>query len=294
MRTPDQATRARDTATRTRDGAPRARKRFGQHFLEPVWAEKVIAAIAPSPTDTFIEIGPGPGVMTRMLHTSAARVVAYEIDRDMVEHLHRLDLPRVAIREGDFLDVTGDQIRADLSGAGHGLGLARVAGNLPYNAASPILVRLVDLAAAGAPLRDASVMLQREVADRLLASPGSKDYGVLTVVVTHGAQVERLLQLPAGAFRPVPKVQSTLVRLTFHPPAPGVTDLAAFRAMTQALFSRRRKTLLNALRAYPPALARGANGVLAHLGLDPVRRPETLSVAELAALSNLLAGSTFD
>src|SRR5207237_727712 len=126
---------------------------------------------------------------------------------------------------------------------------------------------------------DASVMLQREVADRLLAVPGTGEYGALTLLVRLHARVERLLQLPAGAFRPAPKVLSTVVRLTFHPPSPSVSDLKTFRGLTQAIFTRRRKTLSNALRAYPAA-AKGADEFLRSAGIDGRRRPETLSVEE--------------
>jgi 16S rRNA (adenine1518-N6/adenine1519-N6)-dimethyltransferase len=114
---------------------------------------------------------------------------------------------------------------------------------------------------------------------------------MLTVIVRHGARVERLLQLPAGAFRPAPKVQSTLVRLTFHPPAPPVADLGSFRALVQALFGRRRKTVTNALQGFPAASAFGPDRLVAQLGLDPRQRPETLTIAELAAISNLLPGT---
>src|SRR5215510_16362629 len=121
----------------------------------------------------------------------------------------------------------------------------RVAGNLPYNVASPILFKLVELYEAGIPLLDATVMLQREVAIRLLASPGTKDYGVLTILIGRHATLEQLLQLPAGAFRPVPKVQSTLVRLRFHSPHPKPANRKIFVRMVQAIFTRRRKTLEN-------------------------------------------------
>jgi 16S rRNA (adenine1518-N6/adenine1519-N6)-dimethyltransferase len=271
------------------DARPRARKRFGQHFLEPVWAAKVIAAIGPRPDQTFVEIGPGPGAMTRMLAASAARVVAFEIDRDMVAHLRGVAIPRVNLVEGDFLEVTPASVLAALSDAGHPDGdPIHVAGNLPYNVASPILVKLIDLAAAGVPLVSAAVMLQREVANRLLAEPGTKDYGVLTAIVRHSARVDRLLQLPAGAFRPAPKVQSSVVRLTFHAPEPAALDVTAFRALTQSLFSRRRKTSSNALLAYSAAATYGPAKLLAEAGIDPQRRPETLSIAELVGLSNRL------
>jgi 16S rRNA (adenine1518-N6/adenine1519-N6)-dimethyltransferase len=161
-----------------------------------------------------------------------------------------------------------------------------VAGNLPYNVASPILFKLLALYRAGMPLSDATLMLQREVADRLAAPPGTRAYGVLSVLIRHGADVDVLLRLPPGAFRPAPKVHSALVRLRFRPDRPAVADRVAFEALTQAVFTRRRKTLANALLAYPGAPADTIPGVLATLGIDGGRRPETLDIGELARLSD--------
>jgi 16S rRNA (adenine1518-N6/adenine1519-N6)-dimethyltransferase len=254
----------------------RARKRFGQHFLEPAWVEKVIAAIDPRSDERFLEIGPGRGALTRPLAARAAHVTAVEIDRDLARAL-RDTVPILTVIEGDFLNPQVlEQIRRHIAAAGASW---RVAGNLPYNVASPILFSLLDLFAAGTPLVDATVMLQREVADRLLASPGSKTYGPLTVLVGHNASVERVLNLPAGAFRPVPKVLSSVVRLRFHRPEPGVRDTARFRDLVQAVFSRRRKTMANAIQALPGA------GRLPEW-LDGRRRPETLAIAEFARLAD--------
>ncbi|MBZ5560352.1 MAG: 16S rRNA (adenine(1518)-N(6)/adenine(1519)-N(6))-dimethyltransferase RsmA [Acidobacteriia bacterium] len=272
------------TATR-----PRARKRFGQNFLEPAWVTKVIRAIAPRAGETFIEIGPGRGALTRPLASQAARVIAYEIDRDLAAELRASGLPNVTVIEGDFLETS-----VDLPATSHQPpDTLRVAGNLPYNVASPILFTLADLYAQGCPIIDATVMLQREVGDRLIAAPGSREYGVLSVLMQHSASVERLLALPPGAFRPQPKVHSVLVRLTFHPPAPAVLDHAIFVHLVQAVFTRRRKTLANALLAYPGSGAKGTPALpaeaLRRAGLDGTRRPETLSVAEFARLADIYA-----
>jgi 16S rRNA (adenine1518-N6/adenine1519-N6)-dimethyltransferase len=167
----------------------------------------------------------------------------------------------------------------------------RVAGNLPYNVASPILFKLVELYAAGVPLSDATVMLQREVADRLVAVPGSREYGVLSILIGHQASAEIVLKLPAGAFRPPPKVLSALVRLRFHAPDPPVRDRRLFDGLVQAVFTRRRKTLANALLAFPPAVAATPGRILDAVGIDGVRRPETLTIAEFARLADCLAGS---
>src|SRR6476659_3448870 len=155
------------------DGLPRARKRFGQHFLQPAWIEKVVAAIGPARNDTFVEIGPGRGALTRPLAAAAGRVVAIEIDRDLAAALREVAPPNVEVIQADVLDLE----RMPAAGAA-----IRVAGNLPYNVASPILFKLVDWFEAGATIADATVMLQREVADRLLARPGSRNYGTLTVL----------------------------------------------------------------------------------------------------------------
>jgi 16S rRNA (adenine1518-N6/adenine1519-N6)-dimethyltransferase len=136
------------------------------------------------------------------------------------------------------------------------------------------------------PLIDATLMLQREVADRLTASPGTKEYGVLTVLIRHSAAVRRLLALPPGAFRPAPKVQSALVQLRFHSADPAVRDRDVFTALVQAVFTRRRKTLLNALAAYKAASPMSPREALERANIDGGRRPETLSLEEFARLSD--------
>jgi 16S rRNA (adenine1518-N6/adenine1519-N6)-dimethyltransferase len=268
---------------------PLARKRFGQNFLEDVWARKVVAAIAPQPTDAFLEIGPGPGALTRPLAEAARSLVACEIDRDLAAALREEALPKVTILEGDFLELPFEDLRNALRASAPEATSYRVAGNLPYNVASPIMFRLIELARLGLPLADATIMLQREVADRLLASPGSGDYSVLSVLIGHRATVSRLLNLPPGAFRPAPKVNSTVVRLRFHDAEPPVRDEHVLASMTNAVFSRRRKTLNNALLAYGGLTAPTAGRVLADTGIDPVRRPETLSRVELCRLADAIS-----
>lgn len=265
-----------------------ARKRFGQNFLEPAWAVKLVRAIAPVADQTFIEIGPGRGAITAPLADSARQIVAFEIDRDLATDLRAQVWANVTIIEGDFLDITAADLNEALRRSG-AVGPIRVAGNLPYNVASPILFKLTELFAAGVPLADATIMLQREVADRLLAVPGTRDYGVLTVLIRHVAVVDRLLQLPAGAFRPQPKVLSTVVRLRFQPPDPAVIDPRVFAGMTQAMFTRRRKTIGNALMAYSSPAGIRPEQALAAAGIDPQRRPETLAIAEIATLANAYA-----
>jgi len=253
------------------------RRRFGQHFLAPAWADKVVAAIDPQRDERFLEIGPGPGALTSRLAARAAHVTAIEIDRDLAADLRDGASSNLAIVEGDFLDF-------DLPGFVAG-GPLRIAGNLPYNISSPILFKLLGAARGSRNLIDATVMLQLEVADRLAASPGTKDYGVLTIFTAAQADVTRLMTLPPGAFRPAPKVHSAVVRLRFKPPVIPAATEPTFERMVKTMFMQRRKTLANALRPFADAAGVPAVTALAAAGIDPVRRPETLTMPELLALA---------
>lgn len=255
------------------------RKRFGQHFLERAWVDKLITVIAPQPDDTFLEIGPGGGALTRPLAARAKEVVAFEIDRDLVAELRQDAPPNVTIVEGDFLESRWILDHRPTDGV-------RVAGNLPYNVASPILFKLVELYGAGIPIGDATVMLQREVADRLVAPPGTGEYGVLSVLIRHSADVERVLTLPPGAFRPSPKVQSAVVRLRFHPPHPVPKNGTDFSALVRGIFTRRRKTLANALMTVEKRGRESISSILGRAGIDGTRRPETLDIPELVRLAD--------
>ena len=259
----------------------RAKKRFGQHFLEPAWADKLAAAIDPQPDDRFVEIGPGPGALTLRLAPRVRHVTAVEVDPAMIAAL-RPKLPgNVDLVQQDFLEC-------DLASLASGEPL-RVAGNLPYNVSSPILFSLLDTVRRGVPVRDATVMLQLEVAERIEASPGTRDYGVLSILVHLRADVRRLLTLPAGAFRPVPDVRSAVLRLTFRPPLVHVADEAIFESMVRSMFTQRRKTLANALRPFASARGGVASEALAAAGIDGSRRPETLDGRELARLAGAFA-----
>jgi 16S rRNA (adenine1518-N6/adenine1519-N6)-dimethyltransferase len=264
----------------------RPRKRYGQHFLERAWVDKVIQAVAPSTEDLFLEIGPGRGAVTAPLAARAAHVVAIEIDRDLVEQLRSVSLPNLTVLSGDVLELTAADIARSLLPF-HTQGI-RVLGNLPYNIASPVLFRLVDLREGGLPIREAILMVQREVAERIVAPPRTRDYGLLSVQLGHIADVDLLLTLPPGAFRPPPKVHSALIRLRFHPPDPAVSDLAAMRALVRSLFTQRRKTLVNSLAATLRVARPSATAVIVRAGIDGSRRPETLTIAEFAHLSNVL------
>jgi len=254
------------------------RKRFGQHFLEPAWVRKVVDAIAPAADEVFLEIGPGRGALTLPLAARAKAVVAVEIDRDLAAALPAVAPPNVRVVVGDVLEADLARLVEDAAAGGP----VRVAGNLPYNISTPILFMLIELKARAPQLLDATVMLQKEVVDRLAAAPGSKDYGVLTVAVGRLARVERVLTLPPGAFRPPPEVTSAVVRLTFLERAAITPVPAGFDALVRTLFMRRRKTMANALAAALDCPTASASALLVSAGVDPRRRPETLSIAELA------------
>jgi 16S rRNA (adenine1518-N6/adenine1519-N6)-dimethyltransferase len=273
------ASRGRGLTRKSAPGLPPPRKRYGQHFLESAWVDKLIDALRAEPTDVFVEIGPGRGALTTPLAERVARVFAIEIDRDLAAALPSRVGSNVSVVPADFLDVDLPQI------VGHSPTPVRVVGNLPYNVSSPILFRLLDIAAAGTRLRDATVMLQKEVADRLIAVPGTKAYGALAIQVALHARVERLLSLPPGAFRPPPKVHSAVVRLTFRPPSVDVGDSEVFQRIVRGMFLQRRKTALNALKPVAGALSTSAETLLRRAQIDPGRRPETLTVDDFARLS---------
>ena len=258
----------------------RTRKRFGQHFLEPVWADKVVDAIAPRPEDVFLEIGPGPGVLTLRLAPRVSRLTAVEIDRDLVAALAP-ELPANATI------VCGDLLELDLREILPQDGPIRVAGNLPYNISSPILFRVLELASQR-PVTDATFMLQREVADRIVARPGTPEYGVLGVLTQWHADVSRLLAIPPGAFRPPPEVRSALIRMRFRPSPFPLKDPDLFQRMVRSVFTQRRKTLANALAPFAAGLGAESRAALTSAAIDPRRRPETLEVIEMARLADVL------
>lgn len=253
------------------------RKRFGQHFLERTWVAKVIAAVAPTATDIFLEIGPGRGALTGGLVASGARVHAVEIDRDLARDLRDGAPANLQVIDGDFLQLP-------TSSWWDGAQPYRVAANLPYNVSTPIVIRLLADARAGV-LSDATLMVQREVADRMAAAPGTADYGPLAIAVGLGADIRRLFVLPPGAFRPPPAVQSALVFLRFRPAPVEIADRPAFDALVRHLFTQRRKTLGRALRPLADARGMSAHDWLESAGLSNSVRAETLPLESLARLA---------
>lgn len=257
----------------------RARKRFGQNFLiDQHTIASIATAIRPRADDNLVEIGPGRGALTEHLLRSAPRLQAIELDRDLVVLLQE----KFAGHAGFDLRQ-GDALKTDFSQFGeqpHGL---RVVGNLPYNISTPLLFHLLCFRAR---IADMHFLLQKEVVDRIAAEPGNRHYGRLSVMIQYHCRVERLLEVPPAAFRPVPKVDSALVRLVPHREMPALaSDEAMFSRIVNGCFQQRRKTLRNGLKAFGDPLR------LAALDIDLGARPETLGVAQFVAIANQLSTS---
>ncbi len=264
-------------------GRRRPRKRFGQHFLEAAWADKVVDAIEPAAADRFLEIGPGTGALTARLASRVRELIAIEVDRDLAARLRQELPPNATLITGDVLDEDLSRWTRD--------GALRIAGNLPYNISSPILFKLLRSSRTGLPLVDATLMLQYEVAARLSAPVGTHEYGVLTILTSAYADVRPVLTLPPGAFRPMPKVRSAVVRLTFRPPPVPIADELIFEQLVRTIFMQRRKMLLNAIRPFADALGRDPVAAMGTAAIDPRRRPETLQITELARLVEVFTSS---
>lgn len=256
------------------------RKRFGQHFLtDPAILGRIVDALAPGPSDTVVEIGPGRGALTDLLVPRCGRVIAIEIDRDLVKQLHeKYDAgSTVEIVEGDALETDWGTI----AGAPYLL-----AGNLPYYITTPLIFRIL-----GNPRpRRAALLVQREVAARLVAAPGSDDYGALTVNVQVAASVKVVARVSAGAFHPRPKVDSSIVLLEpLVSPLLGTEEENSFRKFVQAAFGMRRKTLLRVIRELWVPDAGRATAILASLSLEPSIRPEVVSPTDFVRLFRTLS-----
>ncbi|WP_310451619.1 16S rRNA (adenine(1518)-N(6)/adenine(1519)-N(6))-dimethyltransferase RsmA [Sulfuritalea sp.] len=268
-----------------------ARKRFGQNFLVSDGViRKIVEAIAPRAGDTVVEIGPGLGALTEPLLERIDHLHVVEIDRDLIARLRQRFPPeRLTIHQGDALEFDFGTLKA--------AGPLKIVGNLPYNISSPLLFHLVPFA----PLvYDMHFMLQKEVVDRMVAEPGSKDFGRLSVMLQYRYHMERLFIVPPGAFNPPPKVDSAIVRMipvdfsrvgAGSLCVPGIplrgqvtaTDPALFAKVVTAAFSQRRKMLRNTLREFI------SEADLAALGITPTARAEDIAVADYVRLANTLA-----
>ncbi len=253
--------------------AHRARRRFSQNFLhDAAIIARIVDAIAPRPDDFIVEIGPGTGALTGPLLERCRRLTAVEIDRDLAQALsRRFETDRLTLIQADALKLDWSTF-AQQPGAG-----IRIVGNLPYHISTPLLMAWVPIAAHVA---DQHLMLQKEVVDRIVARPGGRDYGRLSVMLQFRYRVQRLFNVAAGAFTPAPKVQSSVVRLVPLAQADlAVADARVFSQVVAAAFGQRRKMLRNALADLLPEAA------IRQAGIDPSARAETLDVGDFARLA---------
>lgn len=258
-------------------GAPlahRPRKRFGQNFLhDPRAIERIVDAIDPRPGDRIVEIGPGQAALTRRLVERAGHVVAIELDRDLAAWLRSEFTPR------QLTLIEADALRFDWSTLG--TEPLRIVGNLPYNISSPMLFRLLEIAAQ---VVDQHVMLQKEVVDRMVAPPGSRTYGRLSVMLQLRYRMTKLFDVARGAFKPPPQVTSSVVRMSPRPVHELPTiDAALFARVVAAAFNQRRKILGNSLAG----VATPAH--FAAASVNPLVRAETLAVEDFVRLTRAVA-----
>ncbi|WP_205370339.1 16S rRNA (adenine(1518)-N(6)/adenine(1519)-N(6))-dimethyltransferase RsmA [Thermoleptolyngbya sp. PKUAC-SCTB121] len=268
--------------------APRTRKQFGQHWLRSDRTlQQIVDAASLSEGDRVLEIGPGTGILTRRLLPLAAAVVAVEIDRDLCKLLAKQlgETPNFLLLQGDFLSLDLDALLANFPQFRQP---NKVVANIPYNITGPILERLLGSIAAPNPRPFDSIvlLLQKEVGDRLCASPSSKVYGALSVRVQYLAQCDRICHVPASAFQPPPKVDSVVVRLTPRPFVPAAANPHRLDRLVRLGFATRRKMLRNTLQSAVDK--NDLTPLLERLGLNPQARAEDLSVADWVALSNTL------
>jgi 16S rRNA (adenine1518-N6/adenine1519-N6)-dimethyltransferase len=268
-----------DAPRRTGGGFPPTRKSLGQHFLsDPSILGRIADALAPTRSDTVIEIGPGRGALTDVLAGRAGRVIAIELDRALAALLREryAARPSVEILEADVLETNLGQL-AD--------GPYLLAGNVPYYITTPILFHA---------LRDprparAVYLVQREVAERIVAAPGEREYGALSVNVQALASAEVVFHVPAGAFHPPPKVDSSVIRITPRTdPIVASAEEGRYRAFVQEAFGLRRKQMRRVIRTIAGVDAETAEGLLAKSGIAPDARPETVGPEAFARLLRAL------
>lgn len=267
---------------------PFPKRRLGQNFLvDQTVAERIVNAVEPRAGETIVEIGPGRGALTAKLLQHAERVVAIEFDRDLVSQLRAAFATNAKLEliEADALDVNFCEVIQPAP-------VARMVANLPYNIATAILQRLIEQRPC---ISDMALMLQREVVERITAVAGSGERGYLSVLVQAYCETEILFDVAPQAFRPVPKVWSTVLRLRVRPRiAAGVKDEALLWKVVSAGFAQRRKTILNNLRDAPEEIQEllkrrgGASIVLCDAGIPPLRRAETFELDEWAAIVNAI------
>jgi 16S rRNA (adenine1518-N6/adenine1519-N6)-dimethyltransferase len=258
---------------------PKPKKSLGQNFLvDSHLAARIVSALGPREDETIVEIGPGRGALTGQLMARAGRVVAVELDRELAPMLRDK-----FIGHSNFTVVEADALEVDFAALIVPAQTARVVANLPYNISTALLQHLL---AHGKCLTEMVLMLQREVVERITAPPGHRERGFLSVMVEARAEAAALFDAPPAAFRPVPKVWSSVARLRVreHEALAGA-DETLFRQLASAGFAQRRKTIGNNLKALRP----DAMNALAAAAIDPQRRAETLTLAEWANLARVFA-----
>lgn len=275
-----------------RSAGLRPRKRLGQNFLVNTRViDAIIEAAAPSSGDLVLEIGAGTGVLTQQLALSSSKVIAVELDEGLFRILQSIfqDKPDVTLIHGDILDLDFS-VLADMQPVPERI---KVIGNLPYYISTPILMKVLK-ESSSLPIEMILVMVQEEVGARIAASPGTKDYGALSIAVAYRSEARILRRVPAGSFYPEPKVDSVLVRLDVRSVPPvDIEDEEFFFCIVRSAFQYRRKTLRNALRMACKAgeiqLPAGLlDNALEASGLDASRRGETLDISEFASLANMI------
>ena len=251
----------------------KARKRFGQNFLHDVhWIGRIAKAVAAHPGDSIIEIGPGQAALTRELIAGAGHVRAVEIDRDLAAWLKETFPQTLDLVEADALKLDWTQVCPGKS--------LRIVGNLPYNISSPLLFHLLTVADR---VIDQHFMLQKEVVDRMVAAPGSKVYGRLSVMLQYRYRMQKMFDVPPGAFTPAPKVTSSIVRMIPKKSEEILpVDWEHFSEIVAAAFNQRRKTLRNALSKLM------TEETIRQTGIDPALRAEALSVEDFVKLARAL------
>lgn len=257
----------------------RPKRSLGQNFLvDPNTQRRIVDAADLDPGDDVLEIGPGRGALTRHLRAAGVRLTAVELDDELAAAL-------AEEADEDFRLVHGDVLQVDLRGLFQDWGRVRVLGNIPYNITTPILFRLLE----APPPAQILLLVQAEVANRVVADPGTKAYGALSVGVRSVARAERLFTVPASVFRPRPRVESALLRVTPHPSSLTEAEASRLRAITRAAFGWRRKKLVTTLSRTPGlALEREAvRAALEELGHPESVRPERLSPEDFISLARL-------
>ncbi|MFA5394362.1 MAG: 16S rRNA (adenine(1518)-N(6)/adenine(1519)-N(6))-dimethyltransferase RsmA [Candidatus Ratteibacteria bacterium] len=261
----------------------RPKKRWGQHFLtRPEIGIQVAEFAALEPSDIVVEIGAGTGILTEELAKQAKKVIAFEIDPDLIPGLRERfsATPNVEIIFGDFLKVGPERLKK--------LANFKVVANIPYYLTTPLIFLLLDFI----PGMEMMVLtIQREVAERLAAKPNTKEYGALTLSVGIMARVELLKIIKKGAFRPPPRVESAVIRISPHrKPLLEPAEAQAFSKLVHSVFGQRRKTMLNQLAKYLDISKIRTKAILVENGIDPLRRPETISLEEYITLTKNVRG----